>query len=632
MNFRVIVGEYSNIKPFGKTVYDFNEIKIESDFKNIITHQNNKGLIICLGFLSPKDKSTILNEYLDKIDADSLLDVVEYLEGRFVLFFLTSGSLSVCSDEFGKLDVYYQKNDKNISLTSNLDLLPVCPAKDGFDQNALAHMLTNYGYCPPKVHTIYNSVRRLDVAELANIQPGKIFFKRKLFFAQNSQEYSENKHNDYADIFLRHLKDAVTEDGAVVYLSSGWDSTSILAGLVHLFGSDNISGLIGRMKYSERSGCCNQIEIDKAGRIANYFNIKLDIVDFDLTQNDKDYFDALKAKMRMNQLYAMTSFTHDKLAIGSSHLKQVNKTIFAGEISDGAHNLGFSQYATIFHPTFGFREYADKMASYLFGPTFLSLLISGEFTKDPVYKLFKEQMSGLSFDDIANTPSEIILQLLTSFFLRNKRMPLWSLNNEALLTFKGRLYYTREMQEKYLLEISKHTDVNNIYSVYLYLYNRFHWQSGTVRSLQVMADYYSLKTDLPFWDSDIQNFLSKMPEDWGRGLDLNPTKYPLKKMLKEKIDYPYAYQEGPHSYTYDIDHSFNHMQEVYCFSALVEDFQSSLKGKPYYQILSSEYFDLCYIDDLVDQYIHSPREMSVANIIKLAPIIMLCFVGWYGKQ
>jgi hypothetical protein len=67
-----------------------------------------------------------------------------------------------------------------------------------------------------------------------------------------------------------------------------------------------------------------------------------------------------------------------------------------------------------------------------------------------------------------------------------------------------------------------------------------------------------------------------MPEDWGRGLDLNPTKYPLKKMLKDKIDYPYDYQKGAHSYTYDVDHSFSHAQEVYCYSALVEDFDNNL--------------------------------------------------------
>ena len=418
----------------------------------------------------------------------------------------------------------------------------------------------------------------------------------------------------------------------LVYLSSGWDSTSILAGLVHLFGKNKVSGVIGKMKFSKRSGCCNQIEIDKAKKFAKYYGIKLYEVDFDLTVENKSYFDELRAKMRRHQLYAITGLTHDKLAIQASSSSKNNTKIFAGEISDGAHNLGFSQYASIFHPSYGFREYSDKMASYLFGPTFLSLLINGQFINDPIYQLFKSRVGADIFDEVRDDPQEINLQLLTSFFLRNARLPLWSLGNEKILTSEGRTYYTQEMQKKYLVNIAKEMNVDNIYASYLYLYNSFHWQGSTVRSLQTMADYYQLSTDLPFWNSQLQDFLAKMPEGWGRGLDLNHTKYPLKKMLKDKLDYPYDFQEGAHSYTYDIDHSFNHAQEIYCYSALTKDFQNSVKDKSYHKILSKDYFDLDYIDSLVDEYIKSPEEIKVAHLTKLVPIIMLCYVGWYEKK
>jgi len=217
-------------------------------------------------------------------------------------------------------------------------------------------------------------------------------------------------------------------------------------------------------------------------------------------------------------------------------------------------------------------------------------------------------------------------------FLRNARIPFWSLNNNKLLTPQGVKKYTATMQKKYLSYFAKNIDTKNIYSIYLHLYNSFHWQGSTVRSLQTLSDYYSLRTDLPFWNSNLQEFLAKMPEDWGRGLDLNPTKYPLKKMLRNKLDYPYHFQKGAHSYTYDVDHSFNHAQEVYCFSALTKDFQDSLRDKPYYDILSQEYFDLDYIDSLVDEYINFPENINVAKINELVPIIMLCYVGWYGKE
>ena len=631
MNFRVSIGSIEGITSFGKVVHDENNRRIESDFQKVIVHENSAGSIFCLGPVKCKDKSKEIEACLDSIGEQSLNSVVSELEGRFVLFLVTQNGLYASTDQFGKLDIFYQKNQSNITLASNFDLLPENPAKDGFNQDALVHTLTYYGYCPPKKDTLYNSVKRLGVDECAHIKNDKLTLIKQDFAIQNTQKYSHSKHDEYANIFLDHLKESTSEDGNLVYLSSGWDSTSILAGLVHIVGRDKVGGVIGRMMYSERSGCCNQIEIDKAKKFAKYYNIKLDVVDFDLTKQDKKYFESLRVKMRKHQLYAMTGITHDKLAIKASELTAKNETIFAGEISDGAHNLGFSQYATIFHPSYGFREYSDKMASYLFGPTFLSLLMNGQYVNDPIYQLFKSRVGDIVFDEVEDTPKDINLQLLTSFFLRNARSPLWSLENEPILTSQGRTNYTQEMQKKYLIDVAKNMNGDNIYASYLYLYNSFHWQGGTVRSLQTMADYYQLTSDLPFWDSELQDFLAKMPEEWGRGLDLNNTKYPLKKMLMDKLDYPYDYQEGAHSYTYDVDHSFNHAQEVYCFSALVEDFQNSLKEKPYHQILSKDYFDLEYIDGLVDEYIQCPEEINVDNLTRLVPIIMLCYVGWYGK-
>jgi len=630
MNFRVVVGGSPDLTSFGEGIYATDSIQVESDFEKTKTYKNTEGILVCLGMVGSKDKSKSFDEYFDGISANSLLDIASQLEGRFVLFFVADNGIYACADQFGKLDIYYQQNDTNITIASNLDLLLEDPAKDGFDQSALVHMLTYYGYCPPKKHTIYKSVKRLGVSQCLYVENNKVTLINKDFVASKAEEYTDSAHDVYADIFLTHLRESASEEENLIYLSSGWDSTSILAGLLHLFDKSKVRGLIGRMKYSDRSGCCNQIELDKAKKFSEYYGIELDIVDFDLTKKDQGYFNSLRAKMRKHQLYAMTGITHDKLAIKASDLLTKSKTVFAGEISDGAHNLGFSQYATIFHPSHGFREYSDKMASYLFGPTFLTLLMNGEYVNDPIYQLFKKDNLA-SFDEVASTPEEVKLQLLTSFFLRNARLPLWSLENEVLLTPKGVKLYTQKMQEEYLIDIAENMDIDNIYASYLHLYNSFHWQGSTVRSLQTLSDYYQLNADLPFWDSGLQDFLAKIPEEWGRGLDLNPTKYPLKKMLKEKVDYPYDYQKGAHSYTYDVEHSFNHAQEIYCYSALVEDFQNSVKDKPYHQILSKDYFDLDYIDSLVDEYIYSPEDVSVSKITKLVPIIMLCYVGWYGN-
>lgn len=305
--------------------------------------------------------------------------------------------------------------------------------------------------------------------------------------------------------------------------------------------------------------------------------------------------------------------------------------VFAGEISDGAHNFGFSQYATIFHPSFGFREYADKMAGYLFGPTFYQRLVGGDQDNDPIYALFKQRSPQTVYDAPASGKDGISLQLLTSFFLRNGRIPMWSAANVGMITELGASRYTVAMQQEYLQDAVATFDESTLYAWYLYLYNSFHWQGSTVRTLSTFADDRGLTLDMPFWDSTVQDFLSEMPEEWGRGLDLNSTKYPLKAMLREDIDYLLHLQTGPHSYTYDVDHSFNHYEEIMAHSPFAADLKRALEGRPYHRLLSKEYFKLDYIDDIVDRYC-GDANVSVAELTEIAPLAILCLIGWYGKK
>ena len=67
-------------------------------------------------------------------------------------------------------------------------------------------------------------------------------------------------------------------------LSSGWDSTSILAALIKIKGKRKISCFIGRMKFSKKSKIINNFEIARAKKIAQYYNVNLKIVDLDYTK------------------------------------------------------------------------------------------------------------------------------------------------------------------------------------------------------------------------------------------------------------------------------------------------------------------------------------------------------------
>ena len=88
--------------------------------------------------------------------------------------------------------------------------------------------------------------------------------------------------------------------------------------------------------------------------------------------------------------------------------------------------MGFSQYFSLYHPeSIAFREYSDKMATYLFGPTFLKQLIEGKYEDDQYGKFLCPTIQKTKFDKLKKGDVEIKLQILESFFLSGGRIHLF---------------------------------------------------------------------------------------------------------------------------------------------------------------------------------------------------------------
>ena len=358
------------------------------------------------------------------------------------------------------------------------------------------------------------------------------------------------------------------------------------------------------MRYSNRSGIINQFELDRAEKMAKYFKVRLHIVELDYTKNASETIKEVSPILNDQQFGAGTGYNHWLLAKGAKEISKPGAVIFAGEISDGAHNLGFSQYFSIYHPaSHPFREYSDKMASYLFGPTFLKQLIEGKHEDDPVWKIFKPYHEKTKFNKLAKGKDEIIHQLISTFYLSGGRIPLYAKENGKLLTNSGIKNFLNEGEETYLKEFYGKINESNIYSHYLHLYNSFHWQGGTVNTLEHICESFGFKCRLPFLDKSLIDFLSEMPESWGRGLDINNTKYPLKWMLSNRVDYPMHFQEGPHSYLYDVNPTFSHAAEIMYSSSFTKIYKEIFRKKEFMNYMDPDFFDLKYLNKIIDSYL-----------------------------
>lgn len=638
MRFRILSGNIppENVPEDLKVIHEGQATRVEAAQNVLVIKSARDTTILAVGTVvgrrTPEGRlqaieslSSFISRLVEERPPASWKDAYE---GDMVLIVVRSnGEVIVSGDRFFKRDVYVQEFSGGVALAADLDLLPENPALQGYDAAALAHSLTYYGHRPPKRHTIYRSVRRLAPGDVASIREGSISVDSTAFQPVPVREFSEQEHERYYDAFLEHLAAAGSPDGNSLFFSSGWDSSSILAGLVEVFGASKVTGFLGHNVYSLRSGTNNQFEMDRAQAIAKHYGIRLHVVELDYVNAGPDWIERVQKTFRAHNIQSMTGVNHLRLAHAASEIAP-GAPIFTGEISDGAHNLGFSQYATIFHPTQEFREYSDKMAGYLFGPTFTHEFLNDRHTEDAIFQLFRSRAGDTIFDEAPEGRGPRMRQMLVSFFLRNGRIPLWSGRNLRMLTPQGLEGYTDEMASTYFTGIED-SEPEELYSWYLSLYNSFHWQGSTVSTIQKTADMVGLPAHSPYWDGALQDLFSIMPESWGRGLNLTPTKFPLKFMMEHKLGFPMHLQKGPHSYTYDIDPAFNHSIELMHHSSLAPLVRKIFSDKPYHEVLSPEIFDLSYIDGLADRFVAGEEQRGMA-LADLLSVWLLCQSGWYS--
>jgi hypothetical protein len=531
-------------------------------------------------------------------------------------------TISLNTDSYCRIDIYFIETKDLIAFSNDLSLIDsLLNEYSNLDQISLAHSLSIYGNRPPKKRTFFTEIKRLGYRQ-------KLIIKENILIIEDSipqiKKINTDKKeteflNEYYETFLNALEERSSESQNLVFFSSGWDSTAIAAGLVKIKGKRSVKCIIGEMRYSKQSGLINKFEIEKAERICKYLDVDLEVVKFDYSKELPANFHEIQNFLKQNQTPSLTAVNHFLLAEKASQIASSDSTVFAGEMSDGAHNLGFAQYMSIFHPnSIDFREYSDKMKCYLFGPSFIKFASQENLINDPVWKIFTNGKN-IDFDVPKTNIDDRIKQFLISFFLRNSRLPFMPGSDLKLLTQHGSKLHQQKIYEEYFLELEPYFKVENMYSLYLYLYNSFHWQGSTVNGLEFSGDYFNLNVTNPFHDTNLIEILETMPEELGRGLELKPTKYPIKWMLENKLNYDLSLNGGLHSYLYDEDPNYNHSRDVLINSAFASLFKNNLNSTKLIESLDSNIFDLKYIENIIKEYTENNKvdDENISNLFSL---------------
>lgn len=582
-----------------------------------------------------------------KINSENIRDVIthlvtqhgaakahHYLEGVYVGCWinLREETAGVFADALNQSSLYYREHQGEMTLST--DLKELVTPETGFNQFALYSYLL-VGYAPEK-ETFYKDVLKFgsDSTLNFNAEGFEWQFCSKIHHTQNLNAQDMTRYEDL-------LVNAVTSRSGernVVMSSGGWDSTSLLSLLNENKTRQPVDAVVFDVILPDGQSF-NKYEVDKAQRIGQYFEVNTEcaVVDY-RNQSIIDYWQENTQNLRENHTYFWLH--HLKIAdlIGS---RFNNKTrIFNGEGADSIHNFGFSQFVSVNYENMQLREYADKAKSYLYGPSFFASVNDGTYSDDKILKFFQHYHGEKAFENLAHA-SELKRRqhYFESFMLSGTRVPFAKWQMSHLATEQLQKEYSEHLYHHYFQDVVTKSDTDSVYYWLLQLYRRFHFHSYQIGVTQVALKPYGQHCSMPFLDSQLLEFMYEMPEQWGRGLELRTTKYPLRFLAENKWNMPLniLMEKGPHSYIAEGDKrwsyaggSWNIYCEIMFKSPFSHYFRSVLQTAPLEQVFDSGYFNLEAVSAAINRYIDG--EECIPDVSLLFRMAVLFSIGFINIQ
>ena len=415
-----------------------------------------------------------------------------------------------------------------------------------------------YGMRVPYPFTVFEGIYRFEPNNISNIcfDGNKIFLVDRKTLNNIDDEWDLNEYYEK----LHNAINCKTKY-AVVMLSSGWDSSAILASLSEQMPKENIKGFTLQLNYGGDSPV-NIFELKKAKLICEHHGIENIVIPSNFLGNLDNYMKGSSNKM----LFSLTALNHQTLweAIKAKGFKDIETTVYAGEFSDGAHNFGFSQHFGAIYPEKGFRQYGDKIRNYFLSPSFLQRLKNGENLDEDI--LVKNFAPGKVFNYEGWDDGNLMMHLVSEIFLNDTRGPF---EKKSIAKKEIKQLAINKFKEV-ILDGEKPDNLSQWYSLVLRIYHYCHWSGSTVKGID-LHNPGGYKVNMPFGDPNLLELLEKMPTKFGRGLEPLPTKYPLRKYCELKLqNYPLHLQEGLHAYLYDADQSFSITNHIYENTSLAD--------------------------------------------------------------
>ena len=214
-----------------------------------------------------------INNIFKKIDnKEKLFSCVNNCEGRFVIIASFKSETYVLLDRFSKKDVFLLKQKSHFYISDNFKAILNNNNNLSFNSMALSNLFLVYGVKMAKKDTIFNEIKRIGVNEKLLIKKNKFEIVDNYYKPESSIEYNDKMIDKYYEINKSFFLN-FGEKKRGLFMSSGFDSSYLLALQQQLFGSKNVIGLTCVQKFNQRSGVYNKFEIERVNKLAKFYNI-----------------------------------------------------------------------------------------------------------------------------------------------------------------------------------------------------------------------------------------------------------------------------------------------------------------------------------------------------------------------
>ncbi|MDO8639742.1 MAG: hypothetical protein Q7R53_02340 [bacterium] len=529
-----------------------------------------------------------------------------------------ANSVRLFSDKLKQLELYYFDNEK-IFLASDdpkeiIDEIGRPPAynKQGLISNVLLHL--------PKGHTLFQGIYRLKYNETIKIAADKILLEKFKDTNVNIADYSQADLEKYEEMVTKAVLSRASKKMNLVLNSGGWDSTLILALLVKHLGKNKVRSVTMKITFAD-GRCFNVYEIAKVKKIAKMLGIKNEVVEMDYKkENLYSAFESIKDPSFYRGLLFLAPANWGKTIDHIKNRYGKDIVVFHGEGCDSLQNFGLSQFETLFHENEDFRSYADKMANYLFSPSFFSKIKDNSFANDNVYRIFKGLYPDKKFVEVQNlTQKEKIYYYLLSFIMSDIRVPFRKVESKGYIKDVALRNFENWLKEEYFEEAVDNISEKNLYYYYLNLYTSFHLQSPQIHIYRTGIR----NMRFPYIDLNTFNFLARMPESFGRGLEFRPTKYAEKTFAKRIFSKELValLEAGPHSYLYEIE-NMNPYDEYLLKGSLYEQMKKKIDIEKISKIFDNSTFE----SEKIMKFAEDFKQGRLKNLSSLEKNILLAIM------